>query len=86
MTWAPAQAGNRASKTRPYLRWWDSKSEQDVVTSTTQHMGHSTFYQSPLLSGSQGGGAAWIRPLQCDASPQLVGCAADPPYLRPPDA
>ena len=43
MTWAPAQAGNRASKTRPYLRWWDSKSEQDVVTSTTQHMGHSTF-------------------------------------------
>ena len=56
MTWAPAQAGNRASKTRPYLRWWDSKSEQDVVTSATQHIGHSTFYYSLLLSGSQGGG------------------------------
>ncbi len=28
-TWESAQAGNRASKTRRYLQWWDSKPEQN---------------------------------------------------------
>ena len=70
MTWAPAQAGNRASKTRPYLRWWDSKSEQDVVTSTTQHMGHSTF----LLYT-----AAMRRE---PAAPRLCGRSTQPTHAR----
>ena len=37
MSWVSAQAGNRASKTRHYLQWWDSNSEQDAMTSASQH-------------------------------------------------
>ena len=31
MTWELVQAGNRASKTRRYLQWWENKQEQDAV-------------------------------------------------------
>jgi hypothetical protein len=31
MTWGLAQAGNRASKTKRYLQWWENKPEQNAV-------------------------------------------------------
>ena len=43
MTWALVQAGNRASKTRHYLQWWESKPEQDAVTSMLQNLHDCTF-------------------------------------------
>ena len=44
MTWGQAQAGNRASKTRPYLQWWVNKSEQDVRSSALQNLHHSARF------------------------------------------
>ena len=44
MTWGLAQAGNRASKTRRYLQWWDSEPEQDVMTSVLQNVHNSTLF------------------------------------------
>ena len=44
MTRKLAQAGNRASKTGPYLQWWVNKSEQDAVTSALQNLHHSTRF------------------------------------------
>ena len=53
MTWGQAQAGNRASKTRPYLQWWVNKSEQDVRSSALQNLHHSArfFCRSPHHRG-----------------------------------
>ena len=42
MTCGQAQAGNRASKTRPYLQWWVNSSEQDAATSALQNLHHYT--------------------------------------------
>jgi len=49
MTWALVQAGNRASKTRRYLQWWENKPEQDAVTSELQNSHDCTFLASAGL-------------------------------------
>ena len=52
MTWGQAQAGNRASKTRPYLQWWVNNSEQDAATSALQNLHH---YTRIIVLGPLGG-------------------------------
>ena len=37
MSWITVQAGNRASKTRHYSQWRDSKLERNAVISASQH-------------------------------------------------
>ena len=49
MTWVLAQAGNRASKTRPYLQWWVNESEQDVRSSALQNLHYSASLIDLLL-------------------------------------
>ena len=46
-----AQAGNRASKTRRYLQWWDSDLECIAVTSVECNILHYTFSLVSCISG-----------------------------------
>lgn len=49
MTWESVQAGNRASKTRRYLQWWEHKLEQDAVASALQNLHHSVCFSFQSL-------------------------------------
>jgi len=40
MTRAPAQAGNRASKTGRYLQWWDTEPECNAKASVKCKLHH----------------------------------------------
>ena len=44
MTWESAQAGNRASKTRRDLQWWDTEPELHAVTSDVHKMRDPIFF------------------------------------------
>ena len=44
MTREPAQAGDRASKTGPYLQWWDTELECNAGDSVNSKLHHDTFY------------------------------------------
>ena len=57
MTWVLAQAGNRASKTRPYLQWWVNESEQDVRSSALQNLHYSASLIYLLLIALLGRGS-----------------------------
>ena len=52
MTWGQAQAGNRTSKSSPYLQWWVNSSEQDAATSALQNLHH---YTRIIVLGPLGG-------------------------------
>ena len=43
MTRAPAQAGNRASRTEHYLQWWEHSPEWNAVTSASRKRHDSSF-------------------------------------------
>ena len=45
---APAQAGNRASRTEHYLQWWEHSPEWNAVTSASRKRHDSSFV---MLSG-----------------------------------
>ena len=40
---APAQAGNRASRTEHYLQWWEHSPEWNAVTSASRKRHDSSF-------------------------------------------
>ena len=49
-TEAQAQAGNRASKTRCYLQWWDSRVECQTVTSGGCKLHNQDLIYSPRFN------------------------------------
>ena len=50
MTWGPAQAGNRASKTGRYLQWWDNEPEYNAVISAGCKVHHYIFSLLSLIA------------------------------------
>ena len=53
MTRAPAQAGNRASRTEHYLQWWENCPEWNTETSAADKRHNSSLHYVKARSGTQ---------------------------------